>query len=120
MDASQFDPAYASDRGVGFTPADPHLAALFVLRGRPVEQLGFAGASAVQRILHAIELAAPGSVSGDIDEFTVTLPSGPLPGGFDSRPGIEALRERLSITPHRLTIERTDGGRTLALELQGR
>lgn len=108
----------AIDRPTSFTPADPHLAQLFVLRGQPIEQLSFAGASALPLILHAIELAAPGSVKGDIDEFTVTLPSGPLPGQFESRPGIEMLRERLSITPHRLSIERVDGGRTLALELQ--
>lgn len=90
---------------------------LFLLRGRPVDHLLFAGATALPRVLHAIEANAPGSVDGDIDDFTVALPTGPLPG-VTGQPGAEALRERLSLDPHRLAVERIEGGRVVAVELQ--
>jgi hypothetical protein len=93
---------------------------LFLLRGREVEQLLFAGASALPQVLLAVETAAAGSVEGELDDFEVALPSGPLPGGFDSRAGVEALRERLSVTPHRLTVELVEGGRVVELELKPR
>jgi hypothetical protein len=101
-----------------FRPAtEVGVAQLFLLRGRPVDNLLFAGASALPRVLHAIEASAPSSIDGDIDDFTVALPSGPLPG-VDGRAGAEALRERMSIDPHRLAVELVDGGRVIALELQ--
>jgi hypothetical protein len=93
------------------------VAQLFLLRGRPIDHLLFAGVNALPRVLHAIEASAPGSVDGDIDDFTVALPSGPLPGVV-GQPGAEALRERMSIAPHRLSIELVEGGRELAVELQ--
>lgn len=104
-----FEPAVAA--GVG---------QLFLLRGQPIEQLSFAGASALPLLLSAIEAAAPGSVEGGIDDFEVAVPSGPMPGQFDSRSGIEALRERLSKTPHELEVELVDGGKVVALELRPR
>ena len=72
------------------------------------------------QVLMAVELAAPGSVDGDIGDFEVALPSGPLPGELRSRPGAASLRERLSITPHRLGVELVDGGQVLELELEPR
>jgi hypothetical protein len=116
-----FTPLGQIDVAPSFTPADPlGVAKLFVLRGRPVEQITFAGASALPALLAAIGIAAPGSVDGKIDDFSVELPSGPLPGSFATRPGLEQLRERLSITPHGLEVERIDGGRVLELELAPR
>lgn len=101
------------------SPTNVGVAQLFLLRGRPVDHLLFAGANALPRVLHAIEASAPGSVDGDIDDFTVALPSGPLPG-VKGQPGAEALRERLSIDPHRLAVELVEGGRVVELELQRR
>ncbi|PRQ08338.1 hypothetical protein [Enhygromyxa salina] len=101
-----------------FTPASQAGAAqLFMLRGRPIEQSLFAGATGLPQVLMAIELAAPGSVEGEIDDFEVAVPSGPLPGELLSRPGLALLRERLSITPHELGVELVSGGRVLELEL---
>jgi hypothetical protein len=103
-----------------FRPAaELGVAQLFLLRGRPVDHLLFAGANALPRVLHTIEASAPGSVDGDIDDFEVALPSGPMPG-VEGRPGAEALRERMSLAPHRLTVERVEGGRVIEVELQRR
>lgn len=103
-----------------FQPAtELGVARLFLLRGRPIDHLLFAGANALPRVLHEIEASAPGSIDGDIDDFTIALPSGPLPG-VEGRPGAEALRERMSIHPHRLTVELVEGGRVIAVELESR
>lgn len=108
-----------SDFTPQFTPASEAGAAqLFILRGRPIEQILFAGATALPDVLMAIELATPGSVEGNISDFRVAIPSGPLPGEFDSRSGIQELRERLSITPYQLTVELVEGGQVLELELE--
>ncbi|PRP92071.1 hypothetical protein ENSA5_51650 [Enhygromyxa salina] len=96
------------------------VARLFVLRGQPTERLLFAGASALPDVLAAIETSAPGSIDGDIDDFEVAVPSGPLPGEFESRPGSETLREWLSLTPHELGVELVDGGQIIELELEPR
>jgi hypothetical protein len=93
------------------------VAQLFLLRGRPIDHLLFAGANALPRVLHAIEASVPGSIDGDIDDFTVALPSGPLPG-VEGQPGAEALRERMSLHPHRLAVELVEGGRVIAVELR--
>jgi hypothetical protein len=103
-----------------FRPAtEDGVARLFLLRGRPSDHLLFAGANALPRVLTAIAASAPGSIDGDIDDFVVELPSGPMPG-VEGEPGAEALRERLSITPHRLELELVEGGRVIAVELQSR
>ena len=93
---------------------------LFLLRGRSIEQLLFAGPSALPQVLAAIEAASPGSLEGEADDFEVALPSGSLPGGFPSRPGSALIRERLSLYPHTLEGRRVDRGRVLALELERR
>jgi hypothetical protein len=121
-------PAFEALSGLGqsdFTPqfepaAQTGAAQLFLLRGRPIEQLLFAGATALPDLLLEIEIAAPGSVDGKIDDFRVELPSGPLPGNFPSRAGASELRERLSITPHRLGVELVEAGQVLELELEPR
>ena len=101
-------------------PAKTTIAPLFVLRGRAIEQLLFAGASGLPQVLLAIEAAAPGSLDGEIDDFEFELPTGPLPGDFPSRPGSRELRERLSIDPHELEGGLREGGRVLELELERR
>jgi len=108
----------AIERSPEFEPATPGFP--FVLRGQPLEQVLFAGPSAGPKLLAAIEAEQPGSVEGEIDDFVIALPSGPLPGGFESRVGTEELRERLSLAPHRLRGKVVEGGRVLALELEPR
>ena len=93
---------------------------LFMLRGRPVEHSLFAGPSALPQVLFAVELAATGSVTGGVDSFQVALPSGPLPGEFQTRPELGGLRERLSKQAHELKVEQLEGGSVLALELAPR
>lgn len=110
-----------SDFTPQFEPATQAGAAqLFILRGRPIEQLLFAGATALPQVLMAIELAGPGSIKGELDDFQVAVPSGPLPAELQTRPGAAELRERLSITPHQLGVELVDGGSVLELELEPR
>lgn len=103
-----------------FEAADAELGTQFVLRGQPIEQVLFAGPPALPKLLVAIVSANPSAIEGTIDDFEVELPSGPLPGGFASRPGIEELRERLSISAHSLDVELTEHGRVLELELAPR
>ncbi|MFV8752460.1 hypothetical protein ACNOYE_18085 [Nannocystaceae bacterium ST9] len=98
-----------------FEPAAPDFR--FVLRGEPSEQVLFAGASAGPELLAAIEAASPGSVEGEVDDFEVRVPSGPLPGGFAGRIGTQELREKLTLVPHRLRGKLVEGGRVLALDL---
>jgi hypothetical protein len=74
----------------------------------------------VPKILLALVSSDPGALDGKIDDLEVALPTGPLPGNLPSRPGLELLRERLSITAHRLTVEVVEGGRVLELELRPR
>jgi hypothetical protein len=98
-----------------FEPAAPGYP--FVLRGRPLEQVLFAGPSAGPKLLAAIEAQVPGSLEGEADDFEVQVPSGPLPGGFESRAGTAELREKLTLEPHRLCGALVERGRVLALEL---
>ncbi|KIG18531.1 hypothetical protein DB30_00216 [Enhygromyxa salina] len=110
-----------SDFTPQFEPASQVGAAqLFLLRGRPIEQTLFAGATALPQVLMAIEIAASGSLKGDIDDFQVAVPSGPLPGELQNRPGVQELRERLSISPHELAVEVVEGGSVIQLELEPR
>jgi hypothetical protein len=99
-----------------FEPAAPGYP--FMLRGRPLEQVLFAGPSAGPKLLEAIEAQAPGSVDGEADDFEVRVPSGPFPGGLPSRPGTEELREMLTLEPHELRGKLVERGRVLALDLR--
>ena len=103
-----------------FQASEPRFAGLFVLRGQPIEQALFAGPSGVPKLLLAVASVDARAIDGEIDEFEVALPSGPLPGELPSRAGLQLLRERLSITAHTLEVELVDGGHTLALELAPR
>lgn len=103
-----------------FEPAVSGFAELFTLRGQPIEQALFAGPPGVPKLLLAIGSVDARAIDGEIDDFEIALPTGPLPGSFPSRPGLQLLRERLSITAHTLKVELVDGGRTLALELAPR
>lgn len=98
-----------------FVPAQPDMP--FVLRGQPLEQLLFASPSAAPGLFDALEASRPGSIAGEVDEFEIHLPSGPLPDGVQLREGSDELRERLSLAPHRLEVEQIEGGRVLAIEL---
>jgi hypothetical protein len=109
-----------ADRVPTFVPAVAGFANLFILRGQPIEQALFSGPPGVPKILLAIVSSNPGTLDGDIDDFELEIPTGPLPGNLPSRPGLELLRERLSITAHELKVEVVDGGRTLELELRPR
>ena len=101
-----------------FEPSVAGFSTLFLLRGQPIEQVLFAGISSVPKLLIAIASASPSGVHGDeFDEFELVIPTGPLPGGFPTRAGLAALRERLSLSSHTLEIELLDGGRTVAVEL---
>lgn len=103
-----------------FRPAtEIGVARLFLLRGRPIEQLVFGGASLLPQVLTAIEASAPGSLDGKIDDFEVELPTGRLPGS-QGRAGGEALRERMSLEPHVAQFELVEGGRVIAVELEKR
>jgi hypothetical protein len=127
LDGFADTPAIEALAGLGHLDVRPEfqparqdgVAQLFLLRGRPSDHLLFAGANALPRVLHAIEASAPGSIDGDIDDFTVALPSGPMPG-VEGRPGAEELRERLSLEPHRLEVELVEGGRVIEVELKSR
>ncbi|MFO7563563.1 MAG: hypothetical protein R6X02_13030 [Enhygromyxa sp.] len=110
----------SADQPPVFEPADPAIAQLFVLRGQPVEQSLFAGLPGAPKLWVAIAGADPRALDGKIDDFELALPTGPLPGNFASRPGLVALRERLSISPHTLAVELVEGGRVLAVELTPR
>lgn len=101
-----------------FTSALPDLQ--FVLRGQPIEQVLFAGPSAAPELFAAIEAQQPGSLAGEVDEFELDIPSGPLPGGFAGREGTHEWRERLSLQPHRLVGEQVEGGRVLAIDVSPR
>lgn len=103
-----------------YRPARPGFEQMFLLRGTPVDELLFAGPSALPQVLAAVEAAHPGSLDGDIDDWQAELPSGPMPGDFPSREGIRELRERLSIDEHRLEGELVEGGRVIAVELERR
>lgn len=103
-----------------FEPAIPGFTELFVLRGRAIEQLLFAGPTGLPKLLVALASVDPKAIDGEIDDFEIDLPTGPLPGNFPSRTGVEELRERVSYSPHSLAIELVDGGRTLTLELEPR
>jgi hypothetical protein len=103
-----------------FAAAEPGFAAQFVLRGQAIEQMLFAGPPGLPKLLLAIAAADPKALAGELDDFRVELPTGPLPGGFPSRPGVTELRERLSIAAHRLAVKLEDRGRVLALELKRR
>jgi hypothetical protein len=106
----------AVEQTPAFEPAAPGFP--FVLRGRPIEQVVFAGLSAGPKLLDAIEAQQPGSVEGEADDFEVLVPSGPLPGGFEGRPGTEELREMLTLVPHRLRGDVVERGRVLELDLE--
>lgn len=108
------------DREPSFEPAEPGFAELFTLRGQPIEQALFAGPAGVPKLLLAIASTDARALDGTIEDFEIALPTGPLPGGYPTRPGLQLLRERLSIRAHSLAIELVDGGRTLALELAPR
>lgn len=99
-----------------FRPALPGVG--FLLRGQPSEQVLFAGPTALPKLLVAIEAASPGSVSGDLDDWQVDLPAGPMPGDFASRAGSQELREWLSLEPHRMQVELVERGRVVAVELE--
>ncbi len=99
-----------------FEPATP--GHRFMLRGQPLEQVLFAGPSAGPKLFAAIEAERPGSVEGEVDDFEVRIPSGPLPGGFEGRAGTNELREILTVVPHRLRGDMIEGGRVLALEFE--
>lgn len=99
-----------------FAPALPGMP--FVLRGQPLEQLLFAGPSAAPGLFAVLAAGRPGSVEGEVDEFEIHLPSGPLPAEIIAREGSDELRERLSLAPHRLEVEQIEGGRVLAIELE--
>lgn len=74
----------------------------FLLRGRPPDTVWFAGVHAFVEILREIENVQPGSMEGTGRDWTLTIPSGPLPGEFETREGLKRLRERLSKTRHTL------------------
>lgn len=110
----------AVDLAPTFEPAEPSIARLFTLRGQPIEQALFAGLPGVPKLWVAIASIDPRAIDGKIDEFELALPSGPLPGEFPTRAGLEELRERLSITAYSLAVELVEGGRVLEVELAPR
>ncbi len=75
----------------------------FLVRGQPLDLIWFSGAQAWVEIMRAIELEAPGSVGGEGRQWTMKIPSGPLPGEFGTLPGLKRLRERLSKDRHTLS-----------------
>lgn len=108
LGGSDVVPTYAAAR------SDP----AFVLRGTPIEQVVFAGFHALPTIAAAMEMAVPNSVRGELDDFVVDVPTGPLPGELATRAGLAQLRERLSLDPQRLRVE--IGTTTMDLRLSAR
>jgi hypothetical protein len=103
-----------------FEAATPAFAGLFTLRGQPIEQALFAGPTGLPKLLLALGSIDARAIDGEVDDFKIELPTGPLPGNFPSRPGLQLLRERVSVGAHVLKVELVDGGRTLELELEPR
>ncbi|NVB39179.1 hypothetical protein G6O69_15155 [Pseudenhygromyxa sp. WMMC2535] len=103
-----------------YEPTRKGVEALFLLRGTPVEQLLFAGPTALPKVLAAVEAANPGSVEGSIESWEVEFPVGALPSQLETRAGAEGLRERLAMEPHELRGELVDEGRAIRLALEPR
>lgn len=78
----------------------------FLSRGRSPDRIWFAGAHQFVEIVRAIEYAAAGSIRGSGAQWTLTIPSGPLPGEFfDTPEELKRLRERLSKRRHELGVQ---------------
>jgi len=77
----------------------------FVLRGQPLSSSIFSGLNSLPALFQALEQGASGSVQGRMAHWSVSLPSGPMPGEFDTKPGLKGLRERLSMRSHQLSGE---------------
>jgi hypothetical protein len=89
--ASVGDPSAPAPDGEAVAPLDE------------APDLWFGGASVVLEVMAAIERDAPGSLAGTRAAWTVSIPSGPLPGEFvNTPPSLKRLRERLSKRPHTL------------------
>ncbi|MBC8069650.1 MAG: hypothetical protein IAG13_15040, partial [Deltaproteobacteria bacterium] len=86
------------DRGPVFEPARPDV--VFVLRGSDTERYAVHGIQQLPGVARALEIAAPGSLAGDVSHWRVDWPGSAPP---NDRPTVlQGLRSELAARPYRI------------------
>ncbi len=83
-----------------FVPPDPDELPTFVLRGTTTARFGVHGVQRLPTIARALEIAAPGSLGGDLSSWSLEWPGLPPPG--DEPTVYAGLRDQLAQRRYRI------------------
>lgn len=86
------------DRGPVFEPADPDV--VFVLRGSDTARYAVHGIQQLPGVARALEIAAPGSLAGDLSHWRVDWPGSAPPS--EQPTVLQGLRTELAARPYRI------------------